>query len=149
MWKTFLVPFVALFMLNIGEGKAEMDSLTPVLYVERIEPSLGFWEKSLGLERISEVPGEQGLVFLYLKQGAVEVMFQTYASQAEENPALAETIKGSVTVLFIKVPDLEKIIAKLGKFEVAVERRTTFYGSDEISYREPGGHLVTFAQFAD
>ena len=147
--KSFLALFVALFMLNIPQGRAEMESLTPVLYVEQIEPSLEFWEKSLGFERISEVPGEQGLAFVYLKQGGAEVMYQTYASQGDDNPAIAEIVRGGSAVLYIKVQNLEEIIARLGKFEVAVERRTTFYGADEIAYREPGGHLVTFAHFSE
>jgi hypothetical protein len=30
--------------------------------------------------------------------------------------------------------------------EVVVPRRQTFYGMDEIGVREPGGHVVMFAQ---
>jgi len=28
-----------------------------------------------------------------------------------------------------------------------IPRRTTFYGADELIVREPGGNVVTFAQF--
>ncbi len=47
-----------------------------------------------------------------------------------------------------EVDDLEAVIAKLQGSKVVVERHTTFYDSDEITYEEPGGNLVTFAKFA-
>lgn len=33
-----------------------MKKLTPVLYVESIEPALPFWEDRLGFQRVVEVP---------------------------------------------------------------------------------------------
>jgi len=27
-----------------------------------------------------------------------------------------------------------------------IKRHSTFYGADEISFMEPGGHIVTFAK---
>jgi len=51
-------------------------------------------------------------------------------------------------VVFIEVDDLDAVIASLQGSNVAAPRRQTFYGSDEITYEEPGGNLVTFAKFA-
>ena len=45
----------------------------------------------------------------------------------------------------VEVPDGNEV---LGRAEVIVERHKTFYNSDELTYQEPGGHLVTFALFA-
>lgn len=126
-----------------------MLSLTPVLNVEKIEPSLDFWEKGLGFERPMEVPGEGGLAFVMLKQGDIEVMYQTLASLEGEDPSLAEAAKGSSNFLYIKVESLDEVINNLDGFEVVVKRRQTFYGADEITYKEPGGHIVTFAQFKE
>jgi hypothetical protein len=33
--------------------------------------------------------------------------------------------------------------------DIVVPRRSTFYGADEVFAREPGGHIVGFAEFPD
>ena len=126
-----------------------MISLTPVLFVEKIEPSLDFWEKGLGFERPMEVPGEAGLVFVMLKQGDIEVMYQTFASLEEDLPKIAAEAKGSPNFLFIKIENLDEVIKSLDGYEVVSERRQTFYDADEITYKEPGGHFITFAEFKE
>lgn len=126
-----------------------MTTLTPVLFVEKIEPSLDFWEKALGWARAVEVPGDSGLGFVYLMKDGAGVMYQTYPSLEEDLPALASEISGHPTFIYVKVDDLDVVIEKLDGFNVLVERRKTFYGADEIGYREPGGHVVVFAQFPE
>ena len=44
--------------------------------------------------------------------------------------------------------ELDAIEAALASHPIFLPRRTTFYGADETGYIEPGGHYVTFAQFA-
>lgn len=122
-----------------------MKRLTPVLPVGEIEPMLGFWE-ALGFERTAEVPEGDRLGFVILEHGPVQVMYQTYASIANDVAALADTPPGG-TLLFIEVADLDAVAAALGDTEYLHPRRTTFYGADEISVREPGGNVVTFAEF--
>lgn len=121
--------------------------LTPVLYVEAIEPVLPFWE-ALGFRRTVEVPAGERLGFVILANDAVEVMYETWAWLAEDMPTLATRAprdqKGS---LFVEVRDIAAIEAALPRSERFLERRETFYGAIEIGLREPGGHLVTFAQF--
>ncbi|MCH8081025.1 MAG: VOC family protein [Proteobacteria bacterium] len=126
-----------------------MISLTPVLFVEKIEPSLDFWVRGLGFEQVMEVPGEGGLAFVMLKQGNIEVMYQNYASLEEDLPKIAKEAKGSPNFLYIKVDDLDEMIKNLEDFEIVTERRQTFYGADEIGYKEPGGHFITFAKFKE
>ena len=50
-------------------------------------------------------------------------------------------------MVFIETDDLDAVISALQGAKVLVARHQTFYGSDEISYEEPGGHVVTFARF--
>ncbi len=126
-----------------------MTDLTPVLFVEKIEPSLEFWEKALGFERIAEVPGDSGLGFAYLMKDGAGVMLQTFPSLEEDLPKIAGEIKGHPAFVYLKVDTLEEVIEKLKNFDVAVPRRQTFYGADEIGYREPGGHYAVFAEFKD
>ena len=120
--------------------------LTPLLYVEEIEPCLSFWEK-VGFQKTVEVPHGDRLGFAILQSGTIELMYQTRASVADDIPPLADSpMRGSF--LFIEVPDLDAVERALADAERVVPRRKTFYGADEIVLREPAGNTVTFAQFA-
>lgn len=123
-----------------------MKRLTPVLCVEEIEPVLPFWEDRLGFERTVSVPDDGPLDFVALRQGPVEIMYQTRRSIEGDVPELADTPVGG-TLLFLEVEDLDRVEAALEGIEPIHPRRTTFYGADELIVREPGGHVVTFAEF--
>ncbi len=122
-----------------------MKKLTPVLYVEEIEPALPFWER-LGFAQTTSVPDGDRLGFVILESGPVEIMYQTRASVQGDVPELASTPVGGA-FLFIEVADLDAVAGALGDTAPIVPRRTTFYGADELIVREPGGNVVTFAQF--
>lgn len=126
-----------------------MKRLTPVLVVDAIEPSLPFWAERLGFEQTAQVPHGDRLGFVALRRGDVEVMLQTVASVADDVPDLADDLAVGGTALFVEVDDLDAIDAALEGVERPIPRRTTFYGADEIVVRDPGGHVVTFAQFDD
>lgn len=122
----------------------EIRRVTPVLVVDAIEPSLGFWVDRLGFVVTAEVPEGDTLGFVILEKDGVEIMFQTRASLRGDVPALAEA--PAATSLFIEVLELEPVVEAVAGLEVLIPRRRTFYGMDEIGVREPGGHAVTFAQ---
>ncbi|HEX8451356.1 MAG TPA: VOC family protein [Longimicrobium sp.] len=124
-----------------------MKKLTPILYVERIEPAIPFWVDRLGFERTAEVPHEEHLGFLILEKDGVEVMYQTRASVQADAPAVAEGLTMEGSLLFIEVDDLDAVERALQGVEQVVPRRKTPYGADEIFVREPAGNLVGFAQF--
>ncbi len=123
--------------------------LTPVLFVKEIEPCLGFWVDRLGFEKTVEVPEGDKLGFVILVKDKVEVMLQSYASADKDVPALAKEFRQSRTFLYVEVPDLEGITAKLKDADVVMPLRKTFYGMKEVSVREPGGHVVCFAARAE
>jgi hypothetical protein len=126
--------------------------LTPVLLVEAIEPCLPFWTDRLGFELTAQVPEGDRLGFVILVKDGVEVMYQSWASVRGDIPALAEGADPRAvahTALFIEVADVEavaRVVQGDPSLDVAVPRRKTFYGMDEIGVREPGGHVVIFAQ---
>lgn len=123
-----------------------MKKLTPVLFVEEIEPALPFWIERLGFDKVTEVPEGGRLGFVILKKGDVEVMYQTLQSVANDVAPLADApLRG--THLFIEVDDLDAIQGALDGVEPVVPRRKTSYGADELIVREPTGNVVTFAQF--
>lgn len=121
--------------------------LTPVLHVEAIEPVLPFWE-ALGFRRTVEVPADDRLGFVILARESIELMYVTWAWLAIDMPAVAAgAARHAKSFLYVEVRDLAAIEAALPRAARFLERRETFYGAIEIGLREPGGHLVTFAQF--
>lgn len=118
--------------------------LTPVLYVEEIESCLEFW-KRLGFATTMEMPHGDALGFVILQKDGIEVMYQTRASVAADIPPLADTPQRG-TFLFIEVDDVNAVEQIVAADAYVIPRRKTFYGSDEIIVREPGGNVVAFAQ---
>jgi uncharacterized glyoxalase superfamily protein PhnB len=122
--------------------------LTPVLVVDRVEPCLPFWVDRLGFATENKVPGPDGaLVFASVKHGDVEVMYQTRASVEADSPGTDAQVPGTSSVLFITVENLDALERAVAGAPVVKPKHKTFYGSTELYVREPGGHMVGFAEF--
>ena len=117
---------------------------TPLLRVERVEPSLAFWVDRLGFQKVMEEMEGDSLGFVILSKGHVELMLQSRASLAKDLPALSV---GAMTpsVVYVGVTNLQEIASKISATDTLVPRRTTNYGMEEIWVREPGGHVIGFA----
>jgi uncharacterized glyoxalase superfamily protein PhnB len=125
-----------------------ISQLTPVMVVDEVEPCLRFWTERFGFSKENEVPGDNGkLVFASAKKDGVEVMYQTSASVLAEDPRSEAELSGHSVVLFLTVDDLDATEAALAGAPVVKPRHKTFYGSEEIYVREPGGNTVGFARF--
>jgi hypothetical protein len=135
--------------LHHSEEKKTMDMnvkrITPVLFVKDIEPVLPFWVEKLGFAKTIEVPLGNRIGFAALQKGQTEIMYQSYASVAEDMPLIAEIHKGP-TFLYIEVDNLDAVLNALKDSKIVQPERTAFYGMREVAYQEPGGHYVTFAQ---
>ena len=125
---------------------AEIRKLSPVIVVDEIEPCLHFWIERLGFTKTVEVPEGDKLGFVILAKDGVEIMYQSRASVANDIPILAKRFADPSTAFFIEVADVTSIAERMQGVETVVPRRKTFYGMDEIGVREPGGHVVVFAQ---
>lgn len=125
--------------------QSAMKKLTPVIMVDAIEPCLPFWER-LGFAKVAEVPEGDRLGFVILVKDSVEVMYQTHESVEKDAAGLVPRTPGHGAALFIEVSDVASVASALEGIEIVVPRRKTFYGMDEIGVREPGGHIVMFAQ---
>ncbi len=123
-----------------------MNQITTILLVESIEASLAFWVDRLGFEIIAQVPEGESIGFAMLGRGPLQIMLQTFAGQLEDLPDLPVAREGISSMIYLSVSDLDAIEALLDGVEIVVERRRTFYGATEIWVREPGGHVVGFAQ---
>jgi uncharacterized glyoxalase superfamily protein PhnB len=127
---------------------ASLSKISAVLIVSAIEPCLDFWQRRLGFNLGAQVPHGDQLGFVILRGDGVEVMYQTEASvRADTSAQMMQNFRGDKTYLFVETADLDAIERALEGCDIVLPRRTTFYGSTEIGYREPGGHFVTFAQF--
>lgn len=118
--------------------------ITPVLYVDAIEPSLPFWVERLGFAKTVEVPEGDGLGFVILQREGYEVMLQTFESLKSDRGGDVAVGTGSAS-LFIEVPDFAEFRTRLEGVEVVMPERVAFYGMREVAVREPGGHVVCIA----
>ena len=119
---------------------------TAVLFVDRVEPTRDFFTK-VGFTVMFDVPEGDHLGFVGLEKDGVNVMVETRGN-ANEGQAIRELTRQSrAAVVFIEVDNLDAVITALATEKAIVERHTTFYKADEISFMEPGGNIVTFAKF--
>jgi uncharacterized glyoxalase superfamily protein PhnB len=118
--------------------------LTPVLYVDRIEPSLPFWVDRLGFEKTVEVPDGDRLGFVVLVREGYEVMLQTMESLKSDRGGDLSAGTGSASV-FIEVSDFDDFRERLRGLEVVLPERVAFYGMREMAVREAGGHVICIA----
>lgn len=142
-----LVASFGFLQTNHSEEKKPMQvkRITAVLFVKEIEPVLPFWVDKLGFTKTIEVPHGDKLGFVALQKGNTEIMYQSYASVAEDMPLLAEIRKGP-TFLYIEVDNLDAVLSAFKGTKIVQPERTAFYGMREVGFQEPGGHYVTFAQ---
>jgi threonine dehydrogenase-like Zn-dependent dehydrogenase len=118
----------------------------PVLFVDHVESTRDFFKRA-GFELVFEVPAGSAVGFAMLERDGVQVMVETRGNENESAALRALTLESRRAVVFVEVDDLDALVALLGRTEIIVERHATFYKSDEITYQEPGGNIVTFAQF--
>jgi hypothetical protein len=119
--------------------------ITPILFVDAIEPSLEFWVGRLQFEKTVEVPEGSKLGFVILKKGESEIMLQTRASISKDLTAASQVILSMTSCLFIEVDSFADALERVKGSEVLVPQRDTFYGMREIFVREPGGQVIGFA----
>lgn len=119
--------------------------ITPILFVDAIEPSLEFWVGRLGFEKTVEVPEGNKLGFVILKKDDSEIMLQTRDSIRKDAGAASQTTLSMTSCLFVEVDDFAQALERVRGAEVLVPQRDTFYGMREIYVREPQGQIVGLA----
>lgn len=152
--RTMLTIVALLTILPLTMSKAEektkpmmVKRITPILFVEEVEPCAKFWVERLGFQKTAEVPEGDKLGFVMLQKGNVELMYQSYASVEKDVGAISNVVRKGPSFLYIEVDSLDEAISAVKDAEVVMPVRTTFYGSKEIGIKDPAGHFITFAQF--
>jgi uncharacterized glyoxalase superfamily protein PhnB len=92
------------------------------------------------------VPGDDGLAFVMLTNGNVEIHFQTRASAVKDLPYFAPSQLPSSSFLYIDVEDVRALHERLKGAEILAPLEKTFYGATHFFLREPGGHVIGFSQ---
>jgi hypothetical protein len=123
----------------------KVSTATPVLFVDHVEPTRDFFLQ-LGFGVAFDVPEGGRIGFAMVSKDGVNVMIETRGNTNEAAALREASVDSKRSVVFVEVDDLDAVIAALAGRRVFVERHTTFYKADEITYEEPGGHLVTFAK---
>ena len=123
-----------------------LKKLTPVLVVDAVELSLAFFEQRVGFTKTVEVPHDGKIGFAILVRDGVELMLQSEASVHADMGIAAQPTLGSSAALYLEVSDLDAIVKALDGVQLALPRRKTFYGAEEVGVIEPGGHFIVFAQ---
>ena len=133
---------------DLAMARPNLQHVATVFIVDSVEPCVAFWVDRFGFVVENQVPGPDGkLVFASVKQGEIEVMYQTRASVLAENPAAAAELNGRSAVLFITVKDLDAAERAAKGAPVVKPRHQTFYGSTEFYIKDPAGNTIGFAQF--
>ena len=152
---SLLTLILLLSTLPLTTSKAEEKSkpmhvkkITPVLFVQDVEPCVKFWVDRFGFEKTAEVPDGDHLAFAMLQKGNVELMYQSFASADKDVSTISPMVRKGPTFLYVEVDNLEETINAVNGAEVVMPKRKTFYGSTEIGIKDPAGHFVTFAEFA-
>jgi uncharacterized glyoxalase superfamily protein PhnB len=128
------------------EIRMSVNKITPVLLVEEVEPCIHFWVDRLGFTKTIEVPEGNKIGFVSLQKGNVELMYQSFSSVQNDDPNRTDVMRKGPTFLYVEVDNLDETIGALKGAEVVMPERTTFYGAKEIGVKDPGGHIITFAQ---
>lgn len=124
----------------------QVKRITPVLYVQEIEPCAKFWVERMGFVQTVEVPDGDRLGFAILQKDGVEIMYQSFSSAEKDAPALAQEISGGRTFLYVEVDKLDEVIAAMKGVPLVLPLRTTFYGASAIGIKDPAGHMIVFAE---
>jgi uncharacterized glyoxalase superfamily protein PhnB len=119
---------------------------TPILFVDRIEPSLPFWVERLGFTKRAEVPHGDVLGFVILERDGLEIMMQTLDSAMADLPDVAKRFKLNSVSQFMEVDSLDDILKGLSGYDLLTPVRNTFYGMREAVVADPAGFVLVFAQ---
>lgn len=123
-----------------------IQTMTPNLMVKDVNKSIEFYRNVLGFELVATVPDSGTFDWAWMKHGTVELMFQTMPSLVQDLPEFKGKPIGATQTLYTKVMDAKKLHGQIkDKANVVLGLKTTFYGMEEFSIKDPDGYLITFA----
>ena len=129
----------------------QLKRVTTVVFTDDVDACSRFYTERLGFQQTmavpAQAPGDTGSQFVAITNGNHELMFQSFKSAEEDVPGAVARANPPSFMLYLEVPSLDAAIGKMHGLEPAISRRKTFYGSEEIGYRDPCGVVVVLAEF--
>jgi uncharacterized glyoxalase superfamily protein PhnB len=120
--------------------------VTPILIVERIEPTRAFFCDRLGFTVRQAIDHGDGPGYLRIARGDVSLIIRSEASvraeAADDEDFAPDPYAG---VISIDVANVDAFVAEVADADVVIPLRRSFYGAHEIGVREPGGNVVLFS----
>ena len=148
-----LILVIAFSALAFGGTEMQLKRVTTVVFTDDVDACSTFYTERLGFVQTMAVPaqqpGETGSQFAAITNGSDEIMFQTFKSAEDDVPGAVARANPPSFMLYLEVPNLDAAIERMHGLEPAISRRKTFYGSEEIGYRDPCGTVVVLAEFPD
>lgn len=124
-----------------------MKKLTPNLMVENVNKTVEFYKNILGFEIVMTIPEKGTFQWAIIKNGNVEIMFQSRENLSKEIPKLKNKEIGGSPTLYIDVLDIKALYEKLkDKVSIIQDMHITFYGTQEFSIKDINGYILAFAQ---
>lgn len=145
--RTILLTIVTAALAAAQENHMTIKRMTPNLYTDDVAACVKFWVERMHFEKTVEVPEPGGLAFAALKKGDLELMYGSYGSLERESGEVPKAFKRGTGFLFLEVDDVDAALAAMQGAPIVAPMHKTFYGATEFTVKDPGGHLVTFAQF--
>jgi len=126
--------------------------------VGNVRETVEFYTEFLGFRLMMAVPeGTQEVVyemnedtvysFAALKNGDVELMFQSAESIVSEFPDVGHNDPGCRIFLYMQVTELEELFEKIkGEVEIVKGLYEAFYGMKEFYVRDKNGYMLGIAE---
>jgi len=130
------------------------------LMVGNVRETVQFYTEFLGFKLMMAVPeGTQDVVyelsegtvysFAALKNGDVEIMFQSAESILSEFSGVGHNDPGCRVILYMQVIGLEELFEKIkDEVEIVKGLHEAFYGMKEFYVRDKNGYMLGFAEKA-
>ena len=137
---------------SMGNKKAEekmtFESLTPNLIVSDINRSAAFYRDLLGFEQVTTVPEKPPFVFVWLKNGSVNVFLNVPQPEKTAPPVALHKAVAGTNSMYIKVKGIDELAARVDERGVkpAIAMHKEFYGMKEFAVLDPDGYLIIFAE---
>lgn len=106
----------------------KLKKLTPNLMVEDVNETVGFYQETLGFEPIMTIPEAGKFDWAMMKNGDVEIMFQSRKSLGAEITVLSDAKIGGSFTMYIDVEEIQELYSQVkSKALIVQDMHDTFY----------------------
>jgi len=124
-----------------------LKKLSPNLMVEDVNRTVDFYRDVLGFELLGTVPEQGQFDWAMMRRDSVEIMFQARTSLVSDIPALADMPIGGSLTFYTEVTGVKELYQSIqDRVEIVQELHTTFYGTQEFSFKDCNGYILAFSE---